>query len=335
MTVLDPFAGGGSIPFEALRYGFVTIANDLNPVASVVEIATLDYPARFGATLTEDIRRWGFKLNEIASKKLSLFFPMQSGEQIRRYFWVRTVPCPVTGKPIPLSPNWWLRKGAEPVAVKLVANEHMEEPHFSVIRGTSALSSDPDNGTLSRGNARSPWTGETISGEYIKAEAQAGRMGQVLYAMSIQTEKGNDFRSPTDEDLEAIARSEILLEQKKPLWIAENVIPVEEFPEGNDNRPLMYGMRTWSDFFAPRQLLTMGVYMEALREIEQDMLLEMAGERAGAILTYCGIILNKCPNYNSLLSSWHVSREVITLFLRKQSGFQFVHANRAGFNSQK
>jgi len=45
LSVLDPFAGGGSIPFEALRYGFTTIANDLNPVAAVILKATLDYPA--------------------------------------------------------------------------------------------------------------------------------------------------------------------------------------------------------------------------------------------------------------------------------------------------
>jgi adenine-specific DNA methylase len=47
-VVLDPFAGGGSIPFEARRYGFATVANELNPVAAVILEATLDYPARFG-----------------------------------------------------------------------------------------------------------------------------------------------------------------------------------------------------------------------------------------------------------------------------------------------
>jgi len=46
LSVLDPFAGGGSIPFEALRYGFTTFANELNPVASVILKATLDYPFR-------------------------------------------------------------------------------------------------------------------------------------------------------------------------------------------------------------------------------------------------------------------------------------------------
>ena len=41
-------AGGGSIPFEATAYGLTVYANELNPVASVVLKATLDYPARFG-----------------------------------------------------------------------------------------------------------------------------------------------------------------------------------------------------------------------------------------------------------------------------------------------
>ena len=41
LSVLDPFAGGGSIPFEALRYGFTTLANDLNPVAALLTWAAL------------------------------------------------------------------------------------------------------------------------------------------------------------------------------------------------------------------------------------------------------------------------------------------------------
>ena len=48
LVVLDPTAGGGSIPIEALRLGYKVVANELNPVAAVILYATLDYPARFG-----------------------------------------------------------------------------------------------------------------------------------------------------------------------------------------------------------------------------------------------------------------------------------------------
>ena len=81
LSVLDPFAGGGSIPFEALRYGFTTIANDLNPVAAVILKATLDYPARFGPELADDIRKWGDIWASAVKEKLAPYFPKQPGEK--------------------------------------------------------------------------------------------------------------------------------------------------------------------------------------------------------------------------------------------------------------
>ncbi|MCM8833143.1 MAG: DUF1156 domain-containing protein, partial [Candidatus Omnitrophica bacterium] len=42
--VIDPFSGGGAIPLEALRLGCETYANDLNPVAVLIEKCTLEYP---------------------------------------------------------------------------------------------------------------------------------------------------------------------------------------------------------------------------------------------------------------------------------------------------
>ena len=54
-TVLDAFAGGGSIPFEAARYGLNVLASDLNPVAVVTMKAAMkaaiEYPLKFGADL--------------------------------------------------------------------------------------------------------------------------------------------------------------------------------------------------------------------------------------------------------------------------------------------
>ena len=59
-------------------------------------------------------------------------------------------------------------------------------PQFVIQKGEAAKEVNPDEGTISRGVGRSPWTGETISGDYIKAEAQAGRMGHMLYAVAIR-----------------------------------------------------------------------------------------------------------------------------------------------------
>jgi putative DNA methylase len=74
LTVPDPTAGGGSIPFEALRLGHTVIANELNPVAAAILYATLDYPARFGCDFVEHIKRWGEELLAKLDEELPAVF---------------------------------------------------------------------------------------------------------------------------------------------------------------------------------------------------------------------------------------------------------------------
>jgi adenine-specific DNA methylase len=75
LTVLDPTAGGGSIPFEALRLGYKVIANELNPVATTILYATLDYPIRFGVDLANDIQFWGSQLRAGMVEQMGDLFP--------------------------------------------------------------------------------------------------------------------------------------------------------------------------------------------------------------------------------------------------------------------
>ncbi len=61
--VLDPFAGGGAIPLEALRLGCETYASDLNPVAVLIEKCTLEYPQKYGRG-----SEFGFRDSEFEEK---------------------------------------------------------------------------------------------------------------------------------------------------------------------------------------------------------------------------------------------------------------------------
>ena len=58
--IIDPFAGGGSIPLEALRLGCEVYANEYNPVAVLIEKATLEFPQKFGQWPLGN-GKWGFK----------------------------------------------------------------------------------------------------------------------------------------------------------------------------------------------------------------------------------------------------------------------------------
>lgn len=327
LIALDPMAGGGSLPFEALRFGFTTYANELNPVASVILKATLEYPAKFGIELTEQISKWGNRIDDIASKQLLAFFPMKKGERVRRYIWARTIACPGTGKPVPLSPNWWLQKGSDPIAVRLLAEANYRSCRFEIVHGREAIQSNPDQGTISRGTAISPWTGETIHGDYIKAEAQAGRMGEQLYALSIQTGNGYEFRSPTDNDLRAIKLAEKKLESQLPKWEAKGLLPKEERYVGPADRSANYGMIHWMDAFSPRQLLALGTYLEVFHEVMQEARKELSEEMADAVQTYLAFAFNKCCNYSSRMSVWHPLRGTMAnTFDRHDFSFKWSHA---------
>jgi len=165
---------------------------------------------------------------------------------------------------------------------------------------------------VARGTALSPWTGEAIPDDYIKAEAQAGRMGAQLYAVAVQTARGKDFRLPTEEDVAAAARAEAELARRLPELEARGLVPKEAFPEtGNDTRPLQYGMRTWADLFSPRQLLSLCTYLEAYREVAAEARRALPEERARAVLTCMGFMLSKSADYNSRLASWHAGRAVV------------------------
>src|SRR5690606_554598 len=127
---------------------------------------------------------------------------------------------------------------------------------------------------------RSPWTGETIDGDYIKREAQEGRMGEILYAVALKRTGGMDFRAPTDADLRAVKAASEELKRLRPRLHADNTIPTEERFIGPSDRSWNYGIWTFDQLFGPRQLLSIGTYVEELRRLESEVRNAHDGERA-------------------------------------------------------
>ncbi len=113
--VVDPFAGGGSIPLEALRIGCEAFASDLNPVACLILKVMLEDIPRHGPELAEELRRVGKEIKEKAKKELAEFYPPDpDGARPIAYLWARTVKCesPNCGAEIPLMRSFWLCKKA-------------------------------------------------------------------------------------------------------------------------------------------------------------------------------------------------------------------------------
>ena len=316
--LLDPTAGGGSIPYEAVRYRLPAHANDLNPVAASVLRAGVEAPARFGALLARDLQHYGSLLVERLSKRLAPFFSKEAqDERVVAYIFARTVACPRTGKCVPLVSDWALRRGGKPVAVRLIttrAGQQLDDPEFEIVDGTAARFDTKKAGTWSRGSALSPWDHLVIDGAYIKAEAQAGRMGEVLYAVATRAAKGRAYRAPTEVDLHALNAAETELQSRLPQWERDDVLPIEAIPSGNKtSEPHNYGMAHWRDMFTSRQLLVHGSFVEEWRNLVDDVQADLADDpgRADAILALLAMMSGKALNYNSRLGSWHASRQVM------------------------
>jgi putative DNA methylase len=73
--LLDPTAGGGSIPFEGIRLGVSTMANDINEVAAIVLKGTVEWPALLGEAVLVEFRRLSDALIDSLERALVNVYP--------------------------------------------------------------------------------------------------------------------------------------------------------------------------------------------------------------------------------------------------------------------
>jgi len=214
-VVLDPTAGGGSIAFEAMRLGHRIVANELNPVASVILHATLEYPLRFGCELAADIRRWGQRLLERLDGALGDLFartgaiPPGEIEQLRKrtgghpqlaralgteevmsFLYCRQVTCPYCGGKAPLLNTCWLSKEGEQWGVQIIPDTRTKDVRFDTYRvshGRGPDGQDPDFATVADGTGTCIHCRQAIPEDEIKRQARGesrhGRWTDRLYCV--------------------------------------------------------------------------------------------------------------------------------------------------------
>ena len=347
-TVLDPTGGGGSIPFEVARVGLRGLANDLNPVAALIMKATVEWPVRFPEEIAVAFDGLAATLRRRIGERLDPFFVQRDAPDRMdlTYLWARTVTCPYCDGLVPLSPNWRLapdgtgvrlvpRAGAGPGAEGRVCG-------FGIVH--SAREQSP--GTVARGDGTCPFPDcrRIIDGAAIKEQAQAGQMGEQLFAVvckrreTVRTKTGRarekwvrGYRAPRPEDDDGAA-TRAALDGKLAEWDAFDFVPTERFPEdGNDDRPIQYGMPRWRDLFSPRQLLCHGTSVEVFREmLDADREAGKLDEVRQAAYGYLALSLDKLRDYNSRMTRWHTGREVVAgTFDRHDFSFKWSYAEMA------
>jgi adenine-specific DNA methylase len=324
--VLDCFAGGGSIPLEALRLGCETYALEYNPVAVLILKATLEYPQKFGRRLLEEVKRWGdWVLNE-ARKELASFYPTDPDGSIPvGYIWARTLPCqdPNCGAEIPLMRQTWLANtDRRKIALKLLPDKENKRVDAVIVEG-SQIDFDPSIGTVKGAIVTCPICGGVIDDDTTRQLFREGKAGQRMMAVVLHhpSQSGKRYRLPTERDLKAYHSATEALKQKverlRDEWRMEPV-PDEPTPTGGGpgaERAFSvhkYGMTTWGDLFNERQKLALLTFAEKVRQAYTEMLNEGAdSEFAKAVATYLAFVISKTADYCSVLCQWRNNLETV------------------------
>ncbi len=350
--VVDPFAGGGAIPLEALRVGADAFASDLNPVAVLLNKVVLEYIPKYasealrvkseeGETLTlnglaEAVRYWGQWIKARAEAELAEFYPSDpDGATPIAYLWARTVTCegPGCGAEVPLMRSLWLAKRrGRGVALQLRPDPHAKRVDFEIIEqrnGGWYSQTDPKSkivnpqfdGTVRRGAATCPVCGYTTPVESVRRQLKARRGGaddaRLFCVVTTRPgEQGRFYRLPTPADLDAVERAKAELERRKVEHTGPlSLVPDEEISLNEIRRisvPI-YGMARWSDLFAARQSLALTVLVRLIFNLELDC----DNGYAKVVKTCLALALDRQADINSSLCRWLPLEAIANTFGRQ------------------
>lgn len=297
--------------------------------------------------LADDVRYYGQWMRDEAEKRIGHLYPKVEvttemtrerpdlkpylGQKVTviAWLWARTVRSPnpaFAGINVPLASTFILSTKAGKEAYVEPVIEGSDHYRFVVKMGKSRNSEKTKSGTkLSRGaNFECLMSGTPISGDYIKAEGKAGRMGTKLIAIVAEGARGRLYLSPSVEQ-EKIAQS------AQPGWKPETTLD----GKARDQMPL-YGMETFADLFTSRQLVSLAMLSDLVSEViegaKRDALAAGlpddqrpiaaggvgATAYAEAVGVYLGLAVSRTTNTINSLAVWSQSREQsVNLFSRQ------------------
>lgn len=338
--VVDPFAGGGSIPLEALRVGADAFASDLNPVPVLLNKVILEYIPKYGQLLADGVRKWGVSIFKQLEGELQKYYPLtDDGDSIGAYLWARTILSEAPTEDdypveVPLLRSMlllkkkehyqalrWVRDGKGQIKTEIATVTYSDgrtlnvrRPLIEVFQPNSPA--EVEKGTSSGGAATCPLSGYTTPVESVRHQLMSRRGGAgdarlVCVITSNSNASGRIYKAPTSRDLSAALRAARELDSR----IAANTGPDSLLPNGELNHlrgffnVVLYGMTTWGDLFSPRQALGLVTLVDLVKNAASD---ETDLSLKAAIQSCLALALDRCADKCASLVVWDNTRDMAT-----------------------
>ena len=314
--ILDPFAGGGSIPLEAQRLGLEAHASDLNPVAVLINKALIEIPSRWVGNrpvhpqaksqlrwtgvegLAEDVRCYGNWIRDEAERQIGHLYPnVKLGDgtmaKVVAWIWARTVTCPnpACGGTMPLVRTFWLvrKKGQERYVDPVPDGKRVRfEIHGPV--------GSPRGGTVSRTGAECLLCGAAVPLSYIRTEGKEHLMGAQLMAIAAEGKRTRHYLPPNDDQERAAHVT-------RPSDVPDADLPKQAL----GFRVQGYGTTTWADLFTNRQLTALTTFSDLVAKAHARVFADSGQqEYADAVATYLAFGVDKMADTNSVVCTWQV-----------------------------
>ena len=330
--LLDPFAGGGTIPLEAQRLGLEAHAHDLNPVAVMINKAMIEIPPKFaGQTpvnpeaqrnklteddwsgtrgLAEDVRYYGEWMRAKAFEKIGHLYPKvkdADGKEhtVIAWIWVRTVKCPnpACGCEMPLTNSFILSKkpGNETYIEPLIKEGEIKY----VVRQGKTLA----EGTVKRSGAKCICCGQPVGFSYIREEGKGNRLGKKMVAIVGLGNRKRVYISPIDQQVD-IANS------ANPINPPKGVLG--HYP-GYIN-PVGYGITHFDMMFTSRQLTSLLAFRDIIPLVRDEVISDAKRncfdedkqvEYGNAVSLYLAFAVDRLANRLSNICIWNSIGEKI------------------------
>jgi adenine-specific DNA methylase len=233
------------------------------------------------------------------------------------YLWARTVRCKSCRAELPLLKTAWLNtKAGKRARLTYKPNAERTGVVFAIEREVrkgddKALGA----GTMGRSGAKCPCCDVINTMEDIRIEGRAGRMGQTMTAVVVDSPGGKEYRMPTVLEIERANAAEVALAD----MFAEIPfgLPTEPTPKGGNGASRAfsvdgYGFSQWHKLYTSRQLLGLGAFITATRRLSLELAShDFSPTESLAMTSLLATVIDRLADRGSTLCSWTVGWDKI------------------------